>query len=114
MGMMNFAHGEFIMLAAYALYVLAGLPFGVAVGGAVLMGVAIAVLAERVAFRPVRNADLSAQLVTSLAVATILQSVVTAAVDVRRRSRSRRPPSSANRPTSAPSPYRIWSLSPSA
>ncbi len=86
MGMMNFAHGEFIMLAAYALYVLAGLPFGVAVGGAVLTGVAIAVLAERVAFRPVRNADLSAQLVTSLAVATILQSVVTAAVDARAQS----------------------------
>lgn len=86
MGMMNFAHGEFIMLAAYALYVLAGLPFGVAVAGAVLTGVAIAVLAERVAFRPVRDADLSAQLVTSLAVATILQSVVTAAVDARAQS----------------------------
>jgi branched-chain amino acid transport system permease protein len=86
MGMMNFAHGEFIMLSAYALYVLAGLPFGVAVLGAVLTGVAIAVLAERVAFRPVRDAGLSAQLVTSLAVATILQNVVTAAVDARARS----------------------------
>ena len=32
MGMMNFAQGEFIMLPAYALYVLAGLPFAVAVG----------------------------------------------------------------------------------
>jgi len=83
MGMMNFAHGEFIMLAAYALYVLAGLPFAAAVGGAVVTGVAIAVLAERIAFRPVRKADLSAQLVTSLAVATILQNVVTAAVDAR-------------------------------
>ena len=38
------------------------------------------------AFRPVRNADLSAQLVTSLAVATILQNVVTAAVDARAQS----------------------------
>lgn len=83
MGMMNFAHGEFIMLAAYALYVLAGLPFGAAVGGAVLTGVLIAVLAERVAFRPVRKADMSAQLVTSLAVATILQSTVTVAVAAR-------------------------------
>jgi branched-chain amino acid transport system permease protein len=86
MGMMNFAHGEFIMLSAYALYVLAGLPLGVAVLGAVLTGVAIAILAERVAFRPVRDADLSAQLVTSLAVATILQNVVTAAVDARAQS----------------------------
>lgn len=86
MGMMNFAHGEFIMLSAYALYVLAGLPFAAAVGAALLTGIAIAILAERVAFRPVRNADLSAQLVTSLAVAAILQNVVTAAVDARAQS----------------------------
>lgn len=86
MGMMNFAHGEFIMLAAYALYVFAGLPFAAAVGCALLTGVAIALLAERVAFRPVRSADLSAQLVTSLAVAAILQNVVTVAVDARAQS----------------------------
>jgi len=83
MGMMNFAHGEFIMLAAYALYVLAGLPFGVALAGALVTGVLIAVVAERVAFRPARRSDLPAQLVTSLAVATILQNIVTAAVDAR-------------------------------
>lgn len=83
MDMMNFAHGEFIMLSAYALYALAGLPFGVAAGGALVTGVLIAVAAERVAFRPVRRADLSAQLVTSLAVATILQSSIVAAVDAR-------------------------------
>jgi branched-chain amino acid transport system permease protein len=86
MGMMNFAQGEFIMLPAYALYVLAGVPFGVALGGALLTGVVVAVLAERVAFRPVRNADLSAQLVTSLAVAAILQNVVSVAVDARAQS----------------------------
>jgi branched-chain amino acid transport system permease protein len=86
MGMMNFAHGEFIMLSAYALFVFAGLPFATAVAAALLAGIAIALLAERVAFRPVRNADLSAQLVTSLAVAAILQNVVTAAVDARAQS----------------------------
>jgi branched-chain amino acid transport system permease protein len=83
MGMMNFAQGEFIMLPAYALYVLGGLPFGVAVTGALISGVAFAVLAERVAFRPVRNADISAQLVTSLAVAVILQNAVSAGVSAR-------------------------------
>lgn len=85
-GMMNFAHGEFIMLAAYGLYVFSGLPFAGAVLAAVLTGIAIALLAERVAFRPVRGADLSAQLVTSLAVAAILQNVVTVAVDARAQS----------------------------
>jgi branched-chain amino acid transport system permease protein len=86
MGMMNFAQGEFIMVPAYALFALAGVPFAVAVGGAIAAGIAIAVLAERVAFRPVRNADLAAQLVTSLAVATILQNVVSATVDDRAQS----------------------------
>ncbi|MDX6610283.1 MAG: branched-chain amino acid transport system permease protein [Solirubrobacterales bacterium] len=86
MGMMNFAHGEFIMLAAYALYAFAGLPFAAAVTSALLTGIAIALLAERVAFRPVRNTDLSAQLVTSLAVAAILQNVVMVAVDARAQS----------------------------
>lgn len=86
MDMMNFAHGEFIMLSAYALYVLAGLPFGIAVAGAVATGVLVAVAAEWVAFKPVRNADLSAQLVTSLAVATILQNIVLATVKARPKS----------------------------
>jgi len=86
MGMMNFAQGEFIMLPAYALYLLAGLPFAAAVGGALLAGVGVAILAERVAFRPVRDADLPAQLVTSLAVATILQNLVSTAVDARAQS----------------------------
>jgi branched-chain amino acid transport system permease protein len=86
MGLMNFAQGEFIMVPAYALYVLAGVPFGVALLGALLTGVALAVLAERVAFRPVRDADLSAQLVTSLAVATILQNLVSAGIDARAQS----------------------------
>jgi branched-chain amino acid transport system permease protein len=83
MGLLNFAQGEFIMVPAYALYVLAGVPFGVALGGALLTGVVLAVLAERVAFRPVRGADPAAQLVTSLAVAAIVQNVVSVSVDAR-------------------------------
>jgi branched-chain amino acid transport system permease protein len=83
MGMMNFAHGEFIMLPAYALYLLAGVPFGLAVGAALLTGAVVAVAAERLAFRPVRDADLSAQLVTSLAVAVVLQNIVIATVSAR-------------------------------
>lgn len=86
MGLLNFAQGEFIMVPAYALYLLAGVPFAMAVGAALLTGVVLAVLAERIAFRPVRGADPSAQLVTSLAVAAILQNVVSVAVDARAQS----------------------------
>jgi branched-chain amino acid transport system permease protein len=71
------------MVPAYALYVLAGVPFGLAVAGALMTGALVAVFAERVAFRPVREADLSAQLVTSLAVAVILQNIVIATVSAR-------------------------------
>ncbi len=98
MGMMNFAHGEFIMLAAYALFAFAGLPFAAAVASALLVGIAIALLAERVAFRPVRDADLSAQLVTSLAVAAILQNAV--AVTVGARAQSVRTPAAISESTS--------------
>jgi branched-chain amino acid transport system permease protein len=83
MGMMNFAQGEFIMIPAYVLYLLAGAPFGIALAAALASGVAVALVCERLAFRPVRNADPSAQLVTSLAVAVVLQNVVIAAVETR-------------------------------
>jgi len=83
MGMMNFAQGEFIMIPAYVLYLLAGAPFGIALAAALASGVVVALVCERLAFRPVRNADPSAQLVTSLAVAVVLQNVVIATVETR-------------------------------
>jgi branched-chain amino acid transport system permease protein len=86
MDMMNFAHGEFIMISAYAIYLLAGIPFGLAVGGALVTGVAIATLAERAAFRPLRGREPAAQLVTSLAVAAVLQNVISVAVNARAQS----------------------------
>jgi branched-chain amino acid transport system permease protein len=86
MGLMNFAQGEFIMVPAYVLYALVGVPFGLAVVAAVLSGIVLALLADRVAFRPVRGADLATQLVTSLAVATILENLVSSAVAARAQS----------------------------
>jgi len=76
MGMMNFAHGELIMLGAYAMLLVAGAPFAIAIGAAIAGSLVIALILERLAFRPVRSADLSTQLVTSLAVAVILQNIV--------------------------------------
>lgn len=83
MGLMNFAQGEFIMVPAYVLYALAGVPFGLAVLAAVVSGMVLALVADRVAFRPVRGADLASQLVTSLAVATIIENLVSSAVAAR-------------------------------
>jgi branched-chain amino acid transport system permease protein len=86
MGLMNFAQGEFIMVPAYVLYAMAGIPFALAVAGAIAAGVVVAVLAERIAFRPVRGADLATQLVTSLALATVLENLVSSAVAARSQS----------------------------
>ena len=75
MGMINFAHGELMTISGYTLLYcgLAGLPFTASVVLAILAAVAAALLMERIAFRPVRNASAATMLVTSFAVATILQ-----------------------------------------
>ena len=56
-GMINFAHGELITFAAYALLALFGLPTPVMLFGAMVVAVALALITERAAFRPLRYAD---------------------------------------------------------
>jgi branched-chain amino acid transport system permease protein len=75
MGLINFAHGELMSIAGYGLWfvVLVGMPFGLGIVVAVLLGLLAAVAMERVAFRPVRNASGAAMLLTSFAVSGILQ-----------------------------------------
>ena len=73
--LVNFAYGELIMVAGYALFLLNPTPLPWLVMGllAVLVSVATAYLTERVAFRPVRERSLTAMLITSFAVGTMLQ-----------------------------------------
>ncbi|MBB4302557.1 branched-chain amino acid transport system permease protein [Rhodobium orientis] len=75
MGMINFAHGELMTISGYTLMYcgIAGVPFVISVPLAILAAILAAVLMERIAFRPVRNASGATMLVTSFAVATILQ-----------------------------------------
>ena len=73
--LVNFAYGELIMVAGYALFLLSPTPLPWLVMGllAVLVSVATAYLTERIAFRPVRERSLTAMLITSFAVGTMLQ-----------------------------------------
>jgi len=73
--LVNFAYGELIMVAGYSLYLLRGsaLPWLVMAILAVLAAVVTSVLTERIAFRPVRENALTAMLITSFAVSTLLQ-----------------------------------------
>ena len=74
LGLINFAHGELMTTTGYAMYfVLAsGLPFEAAVLIGILAAMVTAMLMERIAFRPVRNAGTATMLLSSFAVSTIL------------------------------------------
>ena len=83
--LINFAHGEIVMLGAMVsvtvLGVLAGLGVPVplallaALAGAVAVCVATGVLVERVAYRPLRSAPRLAPLITAIGVSIVLQNL---------------------------------------
>jgi branched-chain amino acid transport system permease protein len=76
MRLINFAHGELITLAAYALLALYGMPVPVMIFGAVVVAVLLALLTERAAFRPLRSADPTTLLISSFAVSFFLQKLL--------------------------------------
>lgn len=73
--LINFAHGEVVMLGGFTAYFLgqAGLPFWLIAIIAVLVTVVVGVLMERIAYRPIRGAPDVALLLTSLGVSIALQ-----------------------------------------
>ena len=75
MGLINFAHGELMTISGYTLMYcgLAGFPFVFSIALAISAAIVAAVMMERIAFRPVRNASGATMLITSFAVAMVLQ-----------------------------------------
>ena len=75
MGLINFAHGELMTISGYTLMYcgIMGVPFAVSVPFAISAAVLAAVAMERIAFRPVRGGSGATMLITSFAVAMILQ-----------------------------------------
>lgn len=75
--MLNFAHGDIIMVGAYAAFAtlsLTGLPI-LAVFIALIVCVGLGIGIERVAYRPLRSASPLAVLITAIGVSYFLQSV---------------------------------------
>jgi branched-subunit amino acid ABC-type transport system permease component len=72
MRLINFAHGELIMAGAYVL-VLVSLPVGLLIPLTLAVVIAVALVMERVAFRPVRDAPPATLLITSFALSYLLQ-----------------------------------------
>lgn len=85
--LVNFAYGELIMVAGYALYLMDGspVPWFVMGGAALVAAILTSVLTERIAFRPVRDKSLTAMLITSFAMSTLLQNAALLLISPRSR-----------------------------
>lgn len=76
--MINFAHGDIIMVGAYTLYVglnVLHLPAVASVLLAIVVCTVLGVVIERVAYKPLRSAPPLAVLITAIGVSFLLQSV---------------------------------------
>lgn len=78
--LINFAHGEIIMIGSYtAIYVIsgilldAGLPFYLAIIPSMLVCMIFGVVIERLAYKPLRNSPRITNLITAIGVSLLLQ-----------------------------------------
>ena len=75
--MINFAHGDFIMIGSYTLFytiplmIHAGMPAWMSVFLAVVVCAAVGVIVEVVAYKPVRRAGSMSALITAMALSLI-------------------------------------------
>lgn len=74
MGLINFAHGELIMVGAYSMVFL-HVGWLLLIPLTILIVVVVALAMERAAFRPVRQANPATLLITSFAVSYLLQNL---------------------------------------
>ena len=74
--MLNFAHGDIIMVGAYTIYLFMAMNQPViAIVAAVLVCVVFGVLIEKIAYKPLRGASPLAVLITAIGVSYLLQSL---------------------------------------
>lgn len=76
MRLINFAHGEFVMIGAYAMWLIADVAGLAIVVISLLTVVVLALMTERAAFRPLRESDPATLLVASFAVSYFLQNLI--------------------------------------
>jgi branched-chain amino acid transport system permease protein len=80
--LVNFAYGQVIMVGAYTLAFTAAWPVGLSVAACFAVVVALSLVMDRAVFRPLRGQSPAVMLVTTFAVAFLLQAVALL-VDVR-------------------------------
>jgi len=77
MGLINFAHGELLVIGGYVMWALLehGVPWPAVIPLTLLAPALAAIAMERIAFRPLRGASLVTLLIASFAVSLLLQTV---------------------------------------
>lgn len=77
LGLINFAHGEFVTFSGYSMVVLStwGVPWALIIPLSIAAAAAAAVLMERVAYRPLRGAQVATTLLGSLALSIVIQNL---------------------------------------
>ncbi|WP_313073238.1 branched-chain amino acid ABC transporter permease [Lacrimispora sp.] len=79
--MINFAHGDFIMIGAYTLFYTiplmanAGMPVWLSVLAAIIVSAVVGVVVEVIAYKPVRQAGSMSALITALAMSLFLENL---------------------------------------
>ncbi len=76
--LINFAHGDIVMIGAFTTLLLmekAGLPFTLVAFGVLLTGCGMGILIERVSFRPMRGAPQVTGFIASLGISIMLQNL---------------------------------------
>ena len=86
MRLINFAHGELMMLGAYTLFFLAGQPEAVMALAAIAFVLLVAIGMDRLSFRPLRRAKPATLLIASFALAYFLQHLMVLIVGARPKS----------------------------
>lgn len=78
MRLINFAHGDLVMVGGYIMLSLAGQPWPILVAGAILVPTFAALMMDRMAFRFLRESDPSTLLIASFAISVFLQNLISA------------------------------------
>lgn len=76
--LINFAHGDFIMVACFVIYtgiILMELPIWVSLIFSIILTVILGILTEKIAYKPLRNSPRINALITAIAVSLLLQNV---------------------------------------
>jgi branched-chain amino acid transport system permease protein len=80
--LINFAYGQLVMVGAYTLAFTASWPVAASIAACVVVVVALSLVMDRAVFRPLRNESPAVMLVTTFAVAFVLQAAALL-VDIR-------------------------------